>query len=202
MLICLDPGHGGTDFGAIGYSLTEKEICLELALLIREKLINYEGISVTMTRSIDMNTTAEERSRWANEQKADLFISIHTNASIDPMASGFTSYVSVIAGSEVRRIQCWLHNRVVCFLRQYGVRDLGKKNDTESLTGKLLELREVQMPAIALSSLYITHSKDHCLLCDDVFKERYAECIAEGLAMIYQCRPKQSRTNYTVRSKI
>lgn len=202
MLICLDPGHGGTDLGAVGYSLTEKEVCLELAFRIREKLAKYDGISVTMTRSIDLDTTPEERSRWANEQKADLFISIHTNASIDPMASGFTSYVSVVAGSEVRRIQCWLHNRVVCFLRQYGVRDLGKKNDTESLTGKLHELRGVQMPAIALASLYITHSKDHQLLSDAVFKERYAECIADGLVMIYQCQQKQPRTHWSVRSSI
>lgn len=191
MLVCLDPGHGGSDTGAVGFSLTEKDVCLDIAFRIQRKLQNYEGISVTMTRSIDIDTTAEDRSRWANEHDADLFLSIHTNASIDPSISGFASYVSVIAGSQARRIQCWLHNQVVCFLRKHGIDDLGKKNDTESFTGQLLELRQVKMPAITLASLYITHSRDHHLLANSHFLDEYAQCIAEGIARIYVCKPKE-----------
>lgn len=189
MLVCLDPGHGGTDSGAVGFYLAEKEVCLDLAFRIRRKLQNYEGISVTMTRSIDIGASAEERSRFANEQKADLFVSIHANTSPDPAASGFTSYVSVIAGLKARRIQCWLHNQIVCFLRNYGIHDLGKKNDTESIGGHLRELRQVKMPAIALS-LFIPYSKRNHLLSDPDFLDRYAACIAEGIAKIYECERK------------
>ncbi|MBA4495558.1 N-acetylmuramoyl-L-alanine amidase [Paenactinomyces guangxiensis] len=192
VLVCLDPGHGGSDYGSVGFFLTEKDVCLDLAFRIGRKLQNYEGISVTMTRSIDMDTTAEERSGWANQQKADLFLSIHTNASSDSTASGFASYVSVCAGSKARRIQCWLHNQIVCFLRKYGVCDLGKKNDTESFTGHLKELRLVEMPAITLASLYITHTKENHLLSDSEFLDRYADCIAEGVAKIFQCQLKST----------
>ncbi|SEM91284.1 N-acetylmuramoyl-L-alanine amidase family protein [Lihuaxuella thermophila] len=189
MLVCLDPRRGETDYGEAGLNLAGKEVCLDLAIRIQRKLQNYEGISVTITRSVDGSASAEERSRFANEQKADLFISIHTNTCPDLAATGFTSYVSVIAGLKARRIQCWLHNQIVCFLRNYGIHDMGKKNDTEFIGGHLRELRQVQMPAIALS-LFIPPSKQNQLLSDPEFLDRYASCIAEGIARIYGCEQK------------
>ncbi|WP_124728194.1 N-acetylmuramoyl-L-alanine amidase family protein [Staphylospora marina] len=191
MLICLDPGHGGSDTGAVGQYLTEKDVCLDLAFRLRRKLLNYEGIRVTMTRSRDADVTPEERGRHANDRNADLFISLHTHFSDRPGRSGFATYVSVIAGSETRRIQCWLHNRVASFLRKYGVCDLGKKNDTETECGQLPELRRARMPAIALASLWLTREREQGILSDEAFLEQYAECIADGIAHIYQCRKRE-----------
>jgi N-acetylmuramoyl-L-alanine amidase len=191
MLICLDPGHGGSDPGAVGQKLAEKDVCLDLALRLRRKLLDYEGIDVTMTRSGDVDLTPEDRGRWANDRNADLFLSLHTHSSSDPRRSGFATYVSVVAGYETRRIQCWLHNQIVFFLRRYGVCDLGKKNDTETECGQLPELRHARMPAIALASLCITHERENRLLSDADFLEQYAGCIAEGIAKIYQCRKKE-----------
>ncbi|MGA9175332.1 MAG: N-acetylmuramoyl-L-alanine amidase [Thermoactinomyces sp.] len=191
MLVCLDPGHGGEDYGAVGFSLLEKNVCLDIAYRLRRKLLTYEGIKVTMTRSIDIYVSPEERSRRANEQEADLFLSIHTNASPDSSMSGFASYVSVIAGHETRRIQCWLHNQIVYFLRKYGVVDLGKKNDTEIFGGQLPELRATKMPAVSIASLFITHSKENHLLADSEFLDRYANCMAEGIAKIYRCKRRE-----------
>lgn len=191
MLVCLDPGHGGDDWGAIGYSLFEKDVCLEIAFRVRRKLLHYHDISVTMTRSVDVNLGAEERSRWANQQNADLFLSIHTNASPDPTMGGFSSYVSVIAGLKSRRIQCWLHNQLANFLRNYGVVDLGKKNDTETVEGRLQELRDVKMPAITIASLFITHMRENHLLSDSDFLDLYAGTISSGIANIYHCKKKE-----------
>ncbi|KYQ86431.1 MULTISPECIES: N-acetylmuramoyl-L-alanine amidase [Thermoactinomyces] len=191
MLVCLDPGHGGEDLGSVGYSLAEKDVCLEIAFRVRRKLLNYEGLSVTMTRSVDTHVSARERIEWANRQNADLFLSIHTNASPDPTMSGFASYVSVIAGLEERKIQCWLHNQLTSFLRKYGVMDLGKKNDTETAEGKIQELRGVNMPAITVASLFITHMRENHLLSDARFLDQYAETITEGIARIHQCQKKE-----------
>lgn len=190
MLVCLDPGHGGSDCGSVGYSLFEKDICLEIAFRVRRKLLEYHDISVTMTRSVDMYVNASERSKWANRQNADLFLSIHTNASPDPALCGFASYVSVTAGLKSRQIQCWLHNQLANFLRKYGVVDLGKKNDTETVWGRLQELRDVKMPAITIASLYITHMRENHLLSDPDFLDRYAETISSGIARIYHCQKK------------
>lgn len=191
MLVCLDPGHGGEDFGAVGHRLTEKEVCLDIARRVHRELLHYDGIRVTMTRSLDVCLSAEERIQWANQCDADLFLSIHTHTSLDPNASGFASYVSVVAGYEARRIQCWLHNQIVFFMRKYGVPDMGKKNDTEWVDGQILELRRVKMPAIAIKSLSIMDREDHHLLSDYRFREEYAQCIAGGIARIYQCKRKE-----------
>lgn len=191
MLVCLDPGHGGADMGAVGFSLMEKEVCLDLAYRVRRKLHFYDGISVTMTRLIDIGLSAEERIGWANQQNADLFISLHTHASVDPSESGFATYVSVFAGLEARRLQCWMHNRLVNFLRNYQVCDLGKRNDTETPLGQLPELRQAKMPAIAIASLHITHSKENFLLADSRFLDDYASAIAEGISNIYECKQKE-----------
>lgn len=186
MLVCLDPGHGGADWGAIGFSLKEKEVCLDLAYRIRRKLRSYNGISVTMTRLIDTGLSQQERICWANSQKADLFISLHTLSSVDPSECGFATYVSVFAGSETRQVQCWLHNRIVRFLRNYQVCDLGKRNDTESPSGPIHEWRQLNMPALAIASLHITHFRENRLLSDAQFLDAYASTIAEGIASIYQ----------------
>ncbi|SHF29629.1 N-acetylmuramoyl-L-alanine amidase [Seinonella peptonophila] len=192
ILICLDPGHGGTDRGSIGFSSIEKDICLDIAYRVERKLKRYEGMKVILTRSFDLNRTAEERSEWANRSKADLLISLHSNAATDSTLSGFTSYVSVLAGARTRRIQCWLHNQITYFLRQRGVQDLGKKNDTESMTGSLHVLQLSRMPAIALGSLFMTNPQDHRLLSDNNFLDQYSSCIASGLASIFRCPEKQT----------
>jgi N-acetylmuramoyl-L-alanine amidase len=191
MLVCLDPGHGGTDTGAVAFSLAEKDVCLDIAFRVRKKLLEYDGIRVAMTRCADVELTPEERSRFANEQKADLFLSFHTPAFTDPAVSGFATYVSVVAGHQARRIQCWLHNQIVCFLRRYDVADLGKKNDTESATGKMPELRLARMPAIVLAALLFSQWQENSLLTDPEFLDRYAGSVAEGVARIYQCRRKE-----------
>jgi len=191
VLICLDPGHGGSDQGAAGRSLLEKDVCLDIADRVEKKLSAYDGIRVIMTRSEDIEVSINDRCDWANRQNADLYVSFHTNFSVNPSDSGFTSYVSVFAGSKTRCIQRCLHNKIAYFLRQLGVIDLGKKNDTESMTGSLEELRMVQMPAIALGSLFITNDREHHLLNNDHFLNQYADCISESIATMYQCSRKQ-----------
>lgn len=195
VLICLDPGHGGTDRGMVGSMFLEKDVCLDLAYRVEQELRNYEGIDVTLTRRYDVDLTHYERAGWANQRKADLFVSLHTHGMLDTDQNGFSTYVSVIAGSRVRRVQCWLHNQVVCFLRKYGISDLGKRNDTESKGGQIVELRKAEMPAITLALSALPQKQDHELFGDPAFREQYAKCIAEGLAKIYECKPKVSKVS-------
>jgi len=92
--IVIDAGHGGHDTGTIGpHGLMEKDLCLDVALrlgtLIRQKL---PGAEVIYTRKDDTFVPLEERTRIANDGKADLFISIHANSSPDPSARGVETY--------------------------------------------------------------------------------------------------------------
>ena len=99
--IVIDAGHGGHDTGTIGPTgLMEKDLCLDVALrlgkIIQQRLT---GAEVIYTRSDDTFIPLEERTRVANESKADLFISIHANSSRDHAARGIETYYLNLKGS-------------------------------------------------------------------------------------------------------
>ena len=92
--VVLDPGHGGQDQGTHGPSgYLEKELSLDVALRLGALLEERLGSEVVYTRSDDTFVPLEERTRIANEHKADLFISIHANSSPVRSASGVETYV-------------------------------------------------------------------------------------------------------------
>lgn len=105
--IVLDPGHGGHDTGTIGPSgLMEKDLCLDLALrlgkALQEKL---PGVEVVYTRTEDVYVPLEERTALANRVKADMFLSIHANASRDRSARGIeTYYLSFATSSDAMEV--------------------------------------------------------------------------------------------------
>lgn len=91
--IVIDPGHGGHDTGTIGPTgLEEKNVVLDVALKLRKLLEENTGCEVIMTRTTDKFVPLEERTAIANEKAADLFISIHANASRDETARGIETY--------------------------------------------------------------------------------------------------------------
>jgi N-acetylmuramoyl-L-alanine amidase len=91
--IVIDPGHGGHDTGTLGPTgLEEKEVVLDVGLKLKKLLEQNTGCEVVMTRSDDTFIPLEERTAIANEKAADLFISIHANASPDMTARGIETY--------------------------------------------------------------------------------------------------------------
>ena len=92
--IVIDPGHGGRDYGAPGYlkGVYEKNISLKVARRLANKIRKKLNCEVIMTRNSDRNLSLEERTAIANTKNADLFISIHTNASRDRRAYGIETF--------------------------------------------------------------------------------------------------------------
>lgn len=99
--IVLDPGHGGKDPGAVGRGgLKEKDVTLKLGRMLRETLSARLDSKIVMTRSTDVFIPLEERTAIANSQDADLFVSIHINASPRRAASGVETYTLGLSNSE------------------------------------------------------------------------------------------------------
>src|SRR5262249_22398657 len=91
--IVIDPGHGGHDTRPIGPGgLCEKDLVLDVALPLQKLLTRRSGEHVALTRSDDTFIPLEERTAIANQKAADLFISIHANASRDQSARGIETY--------------------------------------------------------------------------------------------------------------
>jgi N-acetylmuramoyl-L-alanine amidase len=92
-VIVIDPGHGGEDGGAFGPGgLAEKDITLSVALKLRDVLAERLGCAVLMTRSTDTFVSLEDRTAFANNNEADLFISIHVNAARSRKAAGVETF--------------------------------------------------------------------------------------------------------------
>ncbi len=100
--IVIDPGHGGKDYGAPGYlkGVHEKQVVLQIARKLAKKVKAELGLEVILTRNQDRFLTLEERTAFANTKSADLFISIHTNASRDRRAYGIETYFLNLATDE------------------------------------------------------------------------------------------------------
>jgi N-acetylmuramoyl-L-alanine amidase len=100
--VVIDPGHGGKDYGAPGYlkGVHEKTVSLQIARKLAKKIKAELGLEVILTRNQDRFLTLEERTAFANTKSADLFISIHTNASRDRRAYGIETYFLNLATDE------------------------------------------------------------------------------------------------------
>jgi N-acetylmuramoyl-L-alanine amidase len=97
--IVIDPGHGGHDPGVLGRGLTEATLVLDVALRLEKLLLKEAGVDVVLTRRTNVYVPLEERTEIANRQNADMFLSIHANASRNPDASGIETFFLSFASS-------------------------------------------------------------------------------------------------------
>ncbi|PIR25999.1 MAG: hypothetical protein COV43_03165 [Deltaproteobacteria bacterium CG11_big_fil_rev_8_21_14_0_20_42_23] len=104
LVIVVDPGHGGDDGGASGKQGTrEKDVVLSISKKLAKQLSTQLGAKVYLTRTRDKTLTLEDRDHFANGKKADLFLSIHANASTDRSVSGIQTYYLNNASDEASR---------------------------------------------------------------------------------------------------
>jgi len=90
--VVIDPGHGGHDPGAMGNGVSEAELVLDIALRLEKLLEKQPGTDVVLTRRTDDFVSLPARTAIANREAADLFLSIHANASEDGAARGIETY--------------------------------------------------------------------------------------------------------------
>jgi N-acetylmuramoyl-L-alanine amidase len=118
--VVLDAGHGGNDAGAVGAFSKEKNInlkyTLELGDLIKK---NHPDVKVIYTRNKDVFVNLNERARIANRAKADLFISIHTNASKNKSANGMETFTLGVSRSKENMEVAMLENSVILLEDDY-----------------------------------------------------------------------------------
>lgn len=100
VIVALDPGHGGEDPGAIGPSgLREKDVVLQLGLQLRERINAKPGMRALLTRDADFFVPLHERVNKARKVQADVFISIHADAFMNPQARGASVFALSASGA-------------------------------------------------------------------------------------------------------
>lgn len=176
-VIVVDAGHGGWDNGATGVTgLKEKEVNLDVALRVKEKL-EALGATVIMTRSDDTFISLSERSRIANDAKADLFVSIHSNANVNPAVNGTATYYNTPAdnpglSAQREKLARLVQKSMVSYL---GIRDIGIIKENFHV------IRATTMPSILTESAFLSNAGDEALLKESSFREKIAQGIVDGL---------------------
>jgi len=111
VVIALDPGHGGEDPGAIGPSgLREKDVVLAIAMQLRDRINANPSMRAMLTRDADFFVPLHERVKKARRVQADLFVSIHADAFLNPEARG-ASVFALSQGGASSSAARWMANR-------------------------------------------------------------------------------------------
>ena len=118
--LVIDPGHGGTDPGALGRFSKEKDIVLSISLKLGKYIEeNLKDVKVIYTRETDVFVELDKRAEIANKNKADLFLSIHANASRDIKAYGTETFAMGLHTNEKNLEVAMLENAVITLEDDY-----------------------------------------------------------------------------------
>ncbi|MFZ0322741.1 MAG: N-acetylmuramoyl-L-alanine amidase [Actinomycetes bacterium] len=183
-IVVIDPGHGGSDPGAVGHGLAEADIVADLAARIEGRLVAV-GVSAYLTRGRLAPDTAppdeSTRAALANRLDADLVLSLHVDAHPSTAASGVATFFYGSghsgASSEVgRRVADLVQAEVVSRTDLLDGHTDGKTWDL---------LRRTKMPTIRVEIGYLTNPGDAARLSDPTFRDTVAEAVLVALQRLY-----------------
>lgn len=185
-LIVIDPGHGGCDPGAARGNYVEKDITLAISQHLAQKL-SEAGAMVVMLRTADHDLVGDGfsgtlaarkredlrlRVEKANELKADLYVSIHTNA--DPSPRWHGAQVFYNRSSQIGKL-------TAVMIQEEITKQLGNTK-RKALPGDYYILRNTTMPAVIVEVGFISHPQEASLLADSDYQARMAQAIFAGIA--------------------
>lgn len=190
-IIAVDPGHGGKDPGASANGLDEKQVTLGVGLDLRQLLLDA-GATVVMTRTSDVTVGVPDdphdglqvRSDMANQNRANLFVSIHANAAPDPGRSGVTTYFGQRCGyvSSAQRSPVLIARsyRLASHVESEVAQATGEVNDGVD-SADYWVLGNTAMPSILVETGYVTNAAEAARLGSDAYQKKIAQAILAGI---------------------
>ncbi|WP_079266784.1 GBS Bsp-like repeat-containing protein [Streptococcus suis] len=193
--VYIDPGHGGRDSGASYGGVHEKNLALSVSNKLRENLLKY-GINVLMTRTGDYDVDFKtERSRMTNASNADLFISVHFNATGAGVSnsSGIETYWYQYDPEYQPKINKEMHNNPTrlaeseilankvqeSLIKETGAVNRGARRETFAV------LRETAIPAILVELGFMDNPSELQVIKQDSYHTRLAKALAQGVMNWY-----------------
>ncbi|HLW47983.1 MAG TPA: N-acetylmuramoyl-L-alanine amidase family protein [bacterium] len=168
--VIIDPGHGGSDGGAVGPSgLREADVALAIARLVHDDLAGQD-ISSVMTRTDDSTLPLEERPDLAVRNGGIVFVSIHANGSRSIGSAGTETYYKTPASQALARVM------------QAEVTQALGEPDRGVRTADFYVLVNTPMPAVLVETAFITNPSEEAMLRDPAVQQRIADAIARAIA--------------------
>mgnify|MGYP006313236531 CR=1 FL=1 len=181
--ICIDPGHGGTDPGAVFGAVHEADIVLSISLYLAA-FLRGRGIGVLETRQRNETVSLADRVRVANSGAADRYISIHVNSFADPRANGVETVVSRHASEATIGWAQALHRRLIQDCP--GRADRGVREDFAERGGDMYVLKNTRMPAVLVELGFLSHAEDRAWITSVETHRRLATALADGALLAWE----------------
>lgn len=175
-LVVIDPGHGGTETGAVFGELLEKNFNLDIAVRLNA-LLKKKNIKTYMTRDDDINVDLYDRADIANELNAALFISIHNNAIGDPDYGG----TMTLYHPDEKPYRGMTGKRLAEIAQEKMLEILGTKDRKIIPRPNLVVLRETKMPAIIAEVAFMTNKQDRESLLNEEFRQKAAQALCNAV---------------------
>jgi N-acetylmuramoyl-L-alanine amidase len=169
--VVIDPGHGGSNPGAVYGNVKEKDLNLKVSKILKDKLTD-SGVTVYMTRMDDRDVGLYTRADIANKLNADLFVSIHHNASPNTSAQGVMTLYYPAANNSV------FNGKKFAQIVQKHLVDTLKTRDWGIIPRpNLVVLRQTSMPAVLAELGYMTNKAELQRLVTEDFQEKAAHAL-------------------------
>ncbi|MCL1842191.1 MAG: N-acetylmuramoyl-L-alanine amidase family protein [Defluviitaleaceae bacterium] len=193
-IVVIDPGHGGTCPGTIHNNIVEKDLVLDVSLMVAQLLEADPFITVYMTRRTDTYVPLLRRAEFANELGADLFISIHANAAeirrgvINPYPNGVETWYTI---SELEEAGNFVLNsrEYAQIIQRHAVLNTGARDRGLREEPNFVVLRETNMPSVLLELGFITNPEEAARLANTQYRWLLAEAIYRGLVEAFATHP-------------
>lgn len=178
--IVIDPGHGGSDPGAIGKVLgvTDANVGLTVGQKLRD-LLEAQGATVIMTRDKDIRMGLNDRPAVANKAEADLFVSIHANSSTKSAPNGIEIYYYAPSTSANLYAQSYVRKELATQVSNAMQSSTGTKSVVK--TANYAVLRENDRPSILVETGYLSNAAEEALLASDSYRQKLADGIYQGI---------------------
>jgi len=184
--VIIDAGHGGSDPGAMGNGLREKDATLPVALATEKELLAGWQVEVILTRRTDEFVSIANRASFG--RNADLFVSQHFDFNTSPIPRGFWTWRNTYSRAETAGLQRAIHDKTYPALLRLGAPDRGLRTANHDIT------RLPPCPTVLLEYLFISNAADAAIMRVPMNLAAMGKATAEGIAAALQLPARQPAT--------
>lgn len=167
--VVIDPGHGGTDYGAIREGINEKDITLDISQRV-EALLRSKGIKAVLTRKDDTYVSLEDRVAFSEEESPEIFVSIHVNSAVSETPNGIETH--------------WYHEYskpLSEVIHKHFIKEIPAANDRGLFKSKFYVINHTTCPAVLCEIGFLSNPEERNDMITEARKQKTAKAIADGI---------------------